>query len=84
MLGGCSILAEAADTGDVILLLDRQQVVKTIPTPLAKASGFGAMNTGLLLGNGNLMVSVAAGALTQVQNLAMSRTFFDGPDPHGR
>ncbi|MEI7947443.1 MAG: hypothetical protein WCJ02_12135, partial [bacterium] len=46
---------------DVDNLLIRCQVTKTDPSPLGSVGGFGTMSQCLLLGNGNLMVSVAGG-----------------------
>ena len=46
---------------EVSSLLARCQTTKTNPTPLSSAGGFGTMDHCLLLGNGNLMVSVAGG-----------------------
>ena len=51
----------AAEVSD---LLARCQVTKTEPTPIAQAAGYGTMSQCLLLGNGNLMVSVAGGPET--------------------
>lgn len=49
---------------EVTDLLARCVMTKTEPTPIASAGGFSTMSQCLLLGNGNLMVSVAGGPET--------------------
>jgi alpha-L-fucosidase 2 len=72
----------ALHAADVDTLLARCQVTKTNPTPLGNAGGYGTMNQCLLLGNGNLMVSVAGGPETLT--LFLGKTDFWRDRGHGK
>jgi hypothetical protein len=67
---------------DVDTLLARCQVTKTNTTPPGNAGGYGTMNQCLLLGNGNLMVSVAGGPETLT--LFLGKTDFWRDRGHGK
>ncbi len=69
----------AAEVDD---LLARCQVTKTSPTAPGSAGGYGTMNQCLLLGNGNLMVSVAGGPETIT--LFLGKTDFWRDRGHGK
>jgi len=71
----------AVHAAEVSDLLARCRVTKSRPTPLAQAAGYGTMSQCLLLGNGNLMVSVAGGPETIT--LFLGKTDFWRDRGHG-
>ena len=81
LLTALLVASNSVVRADVDHLLARSQVMKTSPTPVAKAGGYGTMSQCLLLGNGTLMVSVAGGPETIT--LFLGKTDFWRDRAHG-